>query len=396
MVKKSFLSIGLVGIGNVFNAVLGFAFITAIARHLSLEEFGKYALLTSLLVSLSKLLDFGTSSLFVAKSIASEKQSSTSQFFGVKIILLLLSLPISLLVLVAMGFFSLEYIIIFSLGMLFYAISYTLFALFQKLERYFELVLLNTIPALIKGTFALLLFFNIVQMNVTQMFSVFSLSIGAGVLLYFFLPSQMKILNFKFSQTKSFLKEAFSPGLAQLITESFSAISNTIAKITNNFTSVGIFSIADKISSVFVLASFSIFTVLLPKNARRKITKEGYDLKETKLLAVGILALAVIAIFAAKILIPWIFDNKYNESLPIFNILVFAGAIAAIHTFMENYFFVEGKTKYLAYIYLTKLSILLLFSAILVPFYSIAGLAWSQLISATSALGIIYLLIQRG
>jgi hypothetical protein len=48
----------------------------------------------------------------------------------------------------------------------------------------------------------------------------------------------------------------------------------------------------------------------------------------------------------------------------VLNILVFSGAFTAIEIFLENYFFVEGKTYYLAFISTSKLVLLLIFSAI--------------------------------
>lgn len=81
MRKKSFINIFVVGAGNGINAILGLMFFTAVARTLSIEDFGKYALLASLLVSLSKIMDFGTNSLFVAKSIA-KTQQYVNRFFS--------------------------------------------------------------------------------------------------------------------------------------------------------------------------------------------------------------------------------------------------------------------------------------------------------------------------
>ena len=86
MRKKPFLDIFVVGAGNGINALLGIMFFTAVARTLPIEDFGKYALLTSLLVSLSKIMDFGTNSLFVAKSIT-KPQQYINRFFTLKIIL---------------------------------------------------------------------------------------------------------------------------------------------------------------------------------------------------------------------------------------------------------------------------------------------------------------------
>jgi len=65
----SLKKVSFVSSGNLFNAVIGLVYLAAVAKNLSLEDFGKYAVLTALLTSISRLIDFGTNSMFVAKSI---------------------------------------------------------------------------------------------------------------------------------------------------------------------------------------------------------------------------------------------------------------------------------------------------------------------------------------
>ena len=114
---------------------------------------------------------------------------------------------------------------------------------------------------------------------------------------------------------------------------------------------------------------------MLSKNAARKRDAQGYDYQETTVLAAGVLILSVGAIFAARLFIPWFFQGKYDQSLELINLLVFSGAFGSIHAFMENYFYVERKTNYLAFLSGGKLITLLILGSILMPLYSIKGLA---------------------
>ena len=66
---RSLYNISIVSTGNIFNAVLGMLFLFAVAKTLSIEVFGKYALITSVLVSISKIIDFGTNSIYVSNSL---------------------------------------------------------------------------------------------------------------------------------------------------------------------------------------------------------------------------------------------------------------------------------------------------------------------------------------
>ena len=392
--RKSFLSISYVGFGTVLNAGLGFLYLSTAAKFLSVSEFGKYALLATLLLSMSKFLDFGTNSIYVS-SINEKDPLLPSKFISVKMILFLIAAPVSVILLSLFELNAVPLLISFLLGLVFYGINYSLFGLFQKIQDYTALIFLNLLPALVKGIAAVLIFAGILEFNLVSFFTVFALSILTSAFMYFFLPKNLQSLTFDFSSAVDDIKKSFSPGISLLINESFSAVSNGLAKIYSTFSGVGIFSIAEKISSIFVLVSFTIFTVLLPKNAERKRARKGYDHTETLVLALGIALLSAVVIVASKFLIPWFFENKYDDSLPLLNILVISGGITAIHTFMENYFFVENKTRYLAYISVGKLGALVLLAATLTPIFQLQGLAYAHLLSSIATLAVMVNIILK-
>lgn len=391
MGKRSFINISLVSAGNIFNTVLGFLFLTAVARTLSLEDFGKYALLTSLLTFLAKGTDFGTNSLYVAKSITFNSKNLTNVFYTLKILLLVLILPISLITLLLLKILDPILIVVFILGLVAYWVNFTLYSLFQKYEKYLMLILVNSVMAVIKAIFAGLIFFNLFIPTLTTAFGIFALCVYPSLLFWFFLPRELKTFKFSVNSVKEFFKEAFPAGISQLISEGWSAIANTIASLTNGFSNVGIYSLADRLSAIFSLISFSVFTVLLPKNAQRKKEKQEYDFTETLLISVGILFLAVIGIIISNLLVVPIFGENFRESLPILAILFFSSAFTAINTFMENYFFVEKKTDKLLPIALTRVGSFILLSILLVPTYSISGIAYASLISSVTVTGLIFL-----
>ena len=384
--NKSFRKIIFVGFGNIFNAVLGFAFLSVVAKTLDLESFGKYALITTLLVAVSRLIDFGTNSVYVAKSISTEDKSLTDIFFTLKIILFLLSIPVSIFILNILHLGNLNLIIIFILGLLAYAINYTFNSFFQKKEKFTQLVFLNTLPAIIKGIFAYLIFFNGLKADLPYTFSVFSLSVFSSSLLIFFLPKEFKKLHINFSRAKQILKEAFPAGISLLIYEGWPSIANSIAKIAKDFSNVGIFSIAEKIANILALGSLSVFTVLLPKNSMRKKENKEYDFKEIYIISILILLAAFVGTFISKIFVSKFLGDKFSDSLPILGLLIFASAFTSIHSFMEHYFYIEEKTRLIMYINVGKLVLFLILSSILVPILSLKGLALANIIAAIFAL----------
>jgi len=393
--SKSLQKIMFVGIGNVFNAILGFAFISASAKILDLDSFGKYALLTTLLVALSKLIDFGTNSVFVAKSISTEDKSLNDTFYTLKLFLLAFSIPISLIILYIFKLNSFQLILYFVLGLIAYSINYTLSPIFQKVEQFFHYVFLNTLPALIKGVFAYLIFFKGLQLNLTQAFGVFSLSLFSSSFLAFFLPKEYQKAKLRIPQTWNLIKEAAPAGVSQLIYEGWPSIANAVAKIAKDFSNVGIFSIAEKITNILALASVSVFTVLLPKNAYRRKNKLSYDFKEIFLISGLILIAAFFGIFVSKIFIIKILGDKFAQSVPLLGLLIFASAFTSIHSFMEHYFFIERKTNYIMFINVGKLVGFLILSAFLIPVYSLQGLALANLIAALGALTATFILVSN-
>lgn len=395
MLKKSLVKVGFVGFGNVLNAVLGFTFLAVVARSLDLNTFGKYALLTTLLVSISRLIDFGTNSVFVAKSISSQDNNLKSVFFSTKIILTLATFPLYIITLALLHNLDLPTVIILFVGSFAYAINYTAFAVFQKDEKYLPLIMLNLLPSIIKGFFAAIIFFSILRVTLVLAISIFSFSMLASAILLCFLPKNYLKFRFSFTGMRDLLKTSYPAGVSQMVAESWPSISNAVAKVSGGFINVGIFSLASKISHFFALASLSIFTVLLPKNATRKKLKLTYDFSETLLISFVILIGAGISIPIAHLFINNFFGAKFQGSLSILNILIISAALTSIHTFIENFFFVEQKTEYIMFISLGKLAVFILMAISLVPVYSLQGLALSDLIASITAIALTAFLIRK-
>ena len=158
---------------------------------------------------------------------------------------------------------------------------------------------------------------------------------------------------------------------------------------------MGIFFIAEKISNILGIASISVFTVLLPKNARRKKKHEGYDFKEIYTISFLIILSAFFGILISRIFVSQFLGEKFSESIPLLGFMIFAGAFSSIHTFMEHYFYIEEKTKYIMFINIGKLSVFLILSWILIPAMSLKGLALANLISAFLALISTFIIIGK-
>ena len=379
--------ISLVSVGNILNAGFGLIFLTAGARALNIADFGRYALLTTLLVFMSKVVDLGSNSVFVAVTPDTKnKPLLIKNFYTLKILLYILASTLSVIVLIILGFSSTPILVIFLVGLLFYSVNVTLFAVFQSTEMFTHAVLLNTIPAFFKALVGGLILLSVFEPSFLLVFGVFSISMALCAVLYFFIPGEFRVgANFRGGFIPIF-KTSLPAGISQLVSQGWPAVSNTILKISKGFSDVGVFYLADKVASVFSLISLSIFTVILPKNARRKKENLPHDLKETGFLALLILITAVGFVGVSGVFVKTVFGEKYAGSLIILDILIVASAFSAIHAFMENYFYIHNRTGTIMHIALIKLVVFIGLALILMPTWSLRGLALSQLLSAVVGL----------
>ncbi|HXK52895.1 oligosaccharide flippase family protein [Candidatus Nomurabacteria bacterium] len=395
--RKFLYNISTVAFGNFFNAALGFFYIAAVAKALTLEDFGKYSILSATLVGIAKLTDFGVNNVFVAKSITQTDaiEKLRHQFGGAKITLLVLAIFIGCLFIFSAGYREYSLLILFIIGVVGYSVNFSLFALFQKEKLYIYAVALNTLPALIKGLIAIMLFFGFFNLSLFSAFAVFSLSICTSLILYTKLPEKHTLYSFPSKKTFELLRTAAPAGVSGLIGSSWSAIAAFIAKVFGTFSSAGIYSIADKIANVFTLVSVSISTVLLPNLAQSKLDNKRINKKKLGVLCILTATMGLLTVGATRVLFPIVFGDKFADSINLLDILIIAASFTAIHNFLENYFFVEQATHKLAAISLLKLTVFVAVAFSLMGTYGLTGLAIAQISASTVALITISVFIYR-
>jgi len=389
----SIFKIGYVAALNFINLVMGVVLFLSLAQKLSVEDFGIYALLSLLLVSFSKIIDFGSNSSFVSDYISRGK-NSLNEVISFKIISFLVVSVISVLILEKVNqISSLVIIVSFILGLFFYGINYSLFGIFQKDEQFFKASMLNFFPALIKAIFGFMIIFNIVQANLILGFQIFSLSMGASAIFLIFKFKEIKGFKFTF-KLSTFFKKFYLAGISQAINESWSTISNQILALIRNLVDLGTFSLASKLSNVFSLISYSIYTVILTTNAKRRKNFISYNLTESLILGIFLILIATIGSLIAPVFFKLFFDNKFDESILIFTVLLFSQAFASIHKFLDNFFFIEEKSKTLLKFTTIKLLSFIIISILLTNSYGILGLAVADLIVSITitALTFVYIL----
>lgn len=381
--KDSFKNISLVSLTNLINLGFGLVLFLSIANKLSIEEFGIYGLLTLLLVSFSKLIDFGSNSNYVTEFISKSKHYF-EELISFKIYSFIFASATSTILLVFINkITNFEIIISFIFGLFFYGINYTLFALFQRDEEYIKASLLNFFPGLIKLLFGVAILLGLIKVTLSQAFMIFALSMAGSAFMLFFKINEFRNLKFR-PAILHFVKNFYLAGISQTINESWGTISNQILKLLKSLIDLGTFSLASKLSNVFSLISYSIYTVILTTNAKRRKDETGYNIKESLILGLFLIFLATVGSIISPYFFKLLFDDKFDQSIIIFSVLIFSQAFTSIHKFLDNYFFIEEKSKTLLFITSTKLFVFIILSIILTSYYGILGLAFADLIVAIS------------
>jgi O-antigen/teichoic acid export membrane protein len=394
--KESTLNkVSFVGVGNIANTVMNFTFLAVVARNLETDAFGRYAVLTALLLLVSRLIDFGTNSIFVSENIKSQDNSEIDLFYGQKILLFLVTIPAALIMLASFKLLTLQLFAIFFLGLVAYEFNFTLYAIFQREQNFPKLIFANTVPSLIKMTFAALIFFSLLRVNLTGAFLIFAGSVFADILLIPLLPRKYLLARPSFRGLKEKFKKTLSPGFSQIIYESWPTLNNGLTKLYNQFSDVGIFTIANKISSIFTLIAVSVFTVILPKNSVRVRQKLLFDLKEAVVFVGGLIALSVVAVLVSRIFVTKFFGVKFEASLPLLNLLILSSAFGAAQGILESFFFAESQTGFLIKTSLVKLAMLTICALALIPKLGLPGLAVSNLVAAILGLLLTFYFINK-
>lgn len=388
---KQLKNISVVSIGNIFNSILGLLFISAVSRTLTIDDFGKYAILTSVLVAASTLSTFGTNSVYVSKSLI-DKVTKYSTFLGLRLCLLIITIPITIILLHILGIDSWYFFAVSILGLIAYLINLTIFAVFQKNEQFLYAVSVNFLPALFKGTFGVLILLGLVKVNLQTAYLIFCSSVLLSAGLYFLLPVEYKRIKITFDFLQLF-KKSVPVGISQLIGTGWPALNNAVVKFTNAFFEVGIFSVGEKIAQTFNLLSISIFTVLLPKNAKRKQQNLSYDFKESIIISLGLIILGFISILFLKPFISIVFGEKYLIVIPVTIVLIASHVLSGIHSFMNNYLLVEDKNIQIMNLSVFKLLIFLICAGILISKYGLIGVAIAEFCAALVTLCLLIVLI---
>lgn len=374
--------------GTIINGLLGLLFYILLARNLSPEFFGMFAVSVAFLTVCADIANVGVDTGLI-RFIPKARSEKTSDFLKY----LKLGLQIKIIVWAFIGvlgwFFvpliseliflkpELTQLLRISLigvggAMLFSFVTHAL----QAFEKFVSWSVLNISLNMARVAILILLVTSI-SLNITNGLIVYIslpfLGFFVGLLI---LPKFFKVRN-EWKLANEFLHYNKWIALISIITAFSSRFDTFLSARFLRVEELGIYSAANQLVQVFPQLSFAVASVIAPKLSSLKDKKTAINyLKKTQLLVFLIVLGAIILLPGAIFLIPLVLGSIYRESIGPFVILFFAQLIfflsIPIH---QSIFYYFAKPRFFVFINLINLVLMFILAIYLIPEYRVIGAA---------------------
>ena len=146
---------------------------------------------------------------------------------------------------------------------------------------------------------------------------------------------------------------------------------------------VGYYAGATRFIYPFMFISGSFMTAIFPSLAKHAADKDKFKSIQYLALyclgAIGILLSAFLFLWS-DILFQLFFDHKYDESIPVFKVLVWYLAIVFIYGSISNNLVAKNKVKFLVYLNLIMIVLNVALNFFLIPVYGAKGAAIATIV----------------
>jgi len=148
-------------------------------------------------------------------------------------------------------------------------------------------------------------------------------------------------------------------------------------------TEVGYYSGATKFIYPFMFISGSFMTAIFPKLAKHSEEKDKFKIIQNLALyylgGIGVL-LSTLLFLGADMIFQLFFGDKYDDSIPVFKVLVWYLAIVFIYGTISNSLVAKNKVVFLVYLNLFMIVLNVLLNFFLIPVYGAKGAAIATII----------------
>lgn len=381
---------GYLFLSEVFLKAIGVLWIIFLAHTFSVENYGKYNLVTSFIAIFSFLPDLGVG-IVVIREIAKNPKNSASilgNSFFLNIFLAVISFFTIIGSAIILGFDQgvLPFISIAAVTLFLSTIRSVAIFYFDGIEKMHLSAILNSLNSLLLIIFAgvgVLLGFGLFGVFFGMLIGTFISLVASWItLLKFIKPAFV----FNFSKVIYFFQQGFPLGLASFAGLIYTKIDVLILSKFLGDSSVGIFSAATPFAFAliqllnvpFVVAVFPALTRIHTDNKKR--FRKGVVKSLTIIALWSISASTFISVFASD-LIPLIFGNKYDQAIPILQVLIFFVPFISLSALLYKVLIILGKQKDYFIISIIGAIISVFSNILLIPLFGLYGAAFAAILT---------------
>lgn len=390
-------------LSEIFIKIIGFAYFIFLARSLSIDLFGRYNLVTSVMTIFSFLPDIGMG-LVVVREIA-KKKYDTAILLGNTLLLTSVMSIATILIVISFGAVAR-----FSGEVMFLLFISSLTLLFSQLRSiplfYFDGVEQMGYSAILKAASSLF-FMSFGILGFILGFGLIGIIAGflTGSIISFvitwmvFLAKKIKI-SFKFDKKiiKRLIYNGLPLGVASFSALIYSNIDGIMLERMLSEKALGIYSSASKFGPTLIQLLSVPFVVAVYPALSRLSKEEPVRFKKAISKSLGaVLIWSVpssigVAIFAG--IIPIIFGERYSLGVPILRVLIFFVPFAALSALLYKVLIVINKQNWYLLASIMGVVLNIALNLILIPRMTIMGAAVAS-VATQATLFIIYLVLVR-
>jgi O-antigen/teichoic acid export membrane protein len=390
--------------GSGISSVLGFLFVFIVARRLGPTNFGIYATIIGYASFLASIADFGVSQSLVRFVNESDSEKERKKWVGTSLLFVLTATLIlgSLAALVYrfllknLWAHELGYTIPVFLIILTIAIHIFFLNLFQAIRKFWKRSFLDVSFSILRVAVVLVvLFLGTITVNWTLTSVIlahgFSIFLGLVFSRRYLLP----ILIEKKRITKVLSFSSWLAG-ANVFNNLYGRMDVLLLAWLSTAYVTGIYSASARFITIFPLVVSSLSSVIAPRFASFRSTKNLYSyFKKTMLISCLLSVFMIMLTFIARPLIILAYSDQYLESIPIFRLLVFTNIPFVLSIAPGNaivYFF--KRPQIMTAITLVQVIGLFALNLLLIPAKAAFGPVYSLLVMNTLGMVMLYSVYQ--
>ena len=378
-------------IGRLSTSISTLIVTAMITRYLGVKSFGEYSIVIAFLTIFYTLSDFGVNSVLI-REFADDLSYANTNFKKVLSLRIVFGVLLMILAIVVVFFMpyrnEIKTAIYIGLPLLiFNSISKAASLIFQSFLQYKY----QSISMGVGAIFSTILI-GFVVLSPIQSLSLIILATVVGsfisplISIYFlreYLFSDSSFIDFVY--WKKILLDSFPFGIALILNTFMIQADRILLSIISSEESVGIYSLAYRIFEIVLIlptfimnATFPVLVVLRKRDSV-KYTKSIYTL--LKFMIFVSIGTSLIATYFSKLFIPMIWGSEMTNSFVPFNILMYGAVFFFVSAPLSWIKLVEGKDKFLPYIYGFGFILNLILNIIFIPIYDYAGAAYITILT---------------